>query len=353
MAFAPPAALRRGGRRVDAAGAGALSGVAGASSAAPAPATKPADSFVSPAFRVYIEDTDAYGVLYNGNYLRSYERAVSHVPRAAAPDDAEGPWMVSAVADQKFRSSPALGEEYVVRGERRRLGRGPAQIESWQLELAGRGPDAGDDHARWTVHNSATVVLGRRAAATGAPTASPSGPSGRGANAATATTGGKGSERRFSCYRDELDAHRGRLGTIGHHVPLRNAMNFFERARSDYLGGPTVLRRLQAEDDLLWVVTSVDDGELSLDSMEDDVEPDASVPAPGREVIVRTEFLVKRRGMVVECRHELLAAGAEEAGRPRRRRRLLARATVTIMALRGSTRRPTSKLPPWLLDRLT
>ena len=70
------------------------------------------NSFVSPKFNVYIEDTDAYGVMYNGNYLRSYERALSHVPR-----EHDGRWILSSISNQKFRSSPALGEEYLIRGE--------------------------------------------------------------------------------------------------------------------------------------------------------------------------------------------------------------------------------------------
>ncbi len=75
--------------------------------------------------------------------------------------------------------------------------------------------------------------------------------------------------------------------------------------------------------------------------------------APGREVVVRTEFVVKRRGMVLECRHRLYAeANPGGAGDGAAHGRLLARATVTVMALRGSTRRPTSKLPQWVLDRL-
>ena len=39
----------------------------------------PHTTFHSPSFHVYIEDTDAYGVMYNANYLRAYERALHTV----------------------------------------------------------------------------------------------------------------------------------------------------------------------------------------------------------------------------------------------------------------------------------
>jgi len=92
-----------------------------------------------------------------------------------------------------------------------------------------------------------------------------------------------------------------------------------------------------------------DDGGVS--AMEEDIMH--LHPAPGREVIVRTNFVTKRRGMIVDCQHRLYmdVHSKEDGGREVGKRRLLARATVTIMALKGSTRRPTSKLPQWLLDR--
>jgi hypothetical protein len=82
---------------------------------------------------------------------------------------------------------------------------------------------------------------------------------------------------------------------------------------------------------------------------------------------VRTKFIVKRRGMIVECRHELFMHGDDDyndgdgvgfnmddnGNYNNSRRDLLATATVTVMALKGSTRRPTSKLPQWILDQIT
>ena len=121
-------------------------------------------TFVLPEYKVYIEDTDAYGVMYNGNYIRSYERALSHVPR----HNEDYSWMVLSVTNQKFRSSPMLGENYVIRGVRLEK---DDEEEVWQLEMAttrsktiGDNGDTGeqddyDDGKNWIVHNSATITI--------------------------------------------------------------------------------------------------------------------------------------------------------------------------------------------------
>ena len=67
--------------------------------------------------------------------------------------------------------------------------------------------------------------------------------------------------------------------------------------------------------------TGIDDGKLLLDSIAlehhylNDDEKDGEVsfeedtlilyPTPGREVIVQTNFITKRRGMIVDCQHRL------------------------------------------------
>jgi len=117
---------------------------------------------------------------------------------------------------------------------------------------------------------------------------------------------------------------------------------------------------MQNEEDILWVVTGADDGELMLDSIvlaEDDLkvneEDILSLDwhlTPGKDVIVDTDIFIKRRGMFVECHHRLLLDVKLNNGE--NRRRLLAKATIVIMAIKGSNRRPTSKLPKWVLELL-
>ena len=371
-------------------------------------------TFVSPTYNVYIEDTDAYGVMYNGNYIRSYERALSHFPRHK---DDSCSWLVSSVTNQKFRSSPVLGEEYVIRGillveldEREGQGdEGACQRdqnhmeEVWQLEMATRNRkntannwDTEDDDNDWVVHNSATVTilntlhhsLSLSEKMTEKETASDITPS----KEQNITGGGTIFEQRCTAYNDEFDIHHFNLrhqqqqqsSSYRPHsiLPIRNAMNFFERSRTNYLGGPSTLRKMQVEEDILWVVTSVDAGRVILmvdnnvNCVENDVEGgntttkqaedstylshaivSSTTPSPRRDVIVRTNFIVKRRGMIVECRHELFMLddydeSSQSLTRSNVGRNLLAKATVTVMALNGSTRRPTSKLPQWILDQI-
>jgi len=332
--------------------------------------------------------------MYNSNYLRSYERALSHVPRendedaiAASSDgdtksqqseeDDDGRWILSFITNQKFRSSPALGEEYVIRGDLvERTSSHKNDVEVWQLEMVTQNnKDLGEDG--WIIHNSAAATLTRApkkdaTAALLAPLFTIH------SNSNNTTKLAKMFERRYTPYHDEFDMHyhhhyqqhpQQAINKLrhGYHIPLRNAMNFFERSRTSYLGGPDVLRKMQVEDDILWVVTGIDDGKLLLDSialehyyLDDDDEKDGGVsleegtldlhPTPGREVIVQTSFIAKRRGMIVDCQHRLYMDVNSNDGQ-NVGRRLLAQATVTIMALKGSTRRPTSKLPQWLLDR--
>lgn len=397
----------------------ASSSVDGDATRSPASRATAVKTFTSPAFRVYIEDTDAYGVMYNSNYLRSYERALSHVvvPVVGGDDGGNGHhgWVLSSVAEQRFRSSPSLGGEYVVRGElveRERDGNSGDgdgdDVEIWRLEMVAVNENEvqhghfDDDEERLVVHNSAvaTVTRRRRPPPETAPSSAP-------VRLDAAERSGRFFECAHTAYRDEFDYHAPASSHPHHrsssrpllHLPLRSALNYFERSRSTYLGGPDALRRMQEEEDLLWVVTGIDECELLLDSVaieehshsiidrdngidvddgddDDDGEEAADTvmlkdaefdddwhPVPGREVIVRTDFVVKRRGMIVDCRHRLyLDVGGDPriggntpmtggAAGTKRRRRLLAQATVTIMALRGSTRRPTSKLPGWILDK--
>jgi len=203
----------------------------------------------------------------------------------------------------------------------------------------------------WIVHNSAQVTLSR--------------PTSLVDNISYLSTSATSSKKRVEeihrAYYDELDSHYyPLLDEYHYHVPLRSAMNYFERTRSNVLGGPDVLAKMQNEEDILWVVTGADNGELVLDSIvlyEDDLnvneEDILSLDwdlTPGKDVIVDTDIFIKRRGMFVECHHRLFLDVKLTNGE--NRRRLLAKATMTMMAITGSTRRPTSKLPKWVLELL-
>ena len=75
--------------------------------------------------QVFIEDTDAYGVVYNGNYLKYFERAL-----LASSSNV----IVAKVMKQRFKSSPSLGERVVV-----------------EAELKDNGGSGEDDTSVWNV----------------------------------------------------------------------------------------------------------------------------------------------------------------------------------------------------------
>ena len=291
-------------------------------------------SFTSPKFRVYIEDTDAYGVIYNSNYIRQYERAFTHVPSDDSTERKQ--WVMIAITNQKFRSSPTLGSEYIVTGK---LVESLADNkEVWQMEMTSV-PTDDDGNADVVVYNSATVTFASTPLAYISPL-----------EEQMISSSEMYHKQSFSCYPDEFDIHSqatdsgAQTQQYAYHIPIRSASNFFERHRTTYLGGPDKLRKLQEEDGILFVVTALDDGEIFLDALD-------STNHVGKDVIVETKFVVKRRGMVTECHHRLyMNMDADEAeDNAVKSKTLLAKATMTMMTLDKRTYRPTSKLPEWLM----
>ncbi|KAI2511252.1 hypothetical protein MHU86_3218 [Fragilaria crotonensis] len=263
----------------------------------------------SPPMQVFIEDTDAYGVVYNTNYVRAYERAL-HWFGESSPVASEllrkQDWSTVKVEKQRFKKSHALGGDFVVTGTRK--SQSPT-LEVWELEMA--------NQETGTVYNSAVITIG---------TELPSPPPLNYDEALSPMAGN------FLLYRDEFDINlHGRL-------PLRNVMNPFERSRSNSLGGPDALRKLQEEDGLIIVVTSVDEAAL--------IHNDAVRCRPGSTVTVTTIFQVKRRGMI-RCLHTMWAD--DDSGVPHR----VAQAVVVLMILDAASRKPTSAIPDWLKEKLT
>ena len=352
--------------------------------AAAAPVTASV-TFRSPSFHVYIEDTDAYGVMYNANYLRAYERAmhivsfkppsyVTSIHRGGADHDVShgdessldlldggaldhAGWFVLGVTDHKFKGSPPLGGEYIVEGElmERSCDEDNACLEEWKLVM--RSPDIlsdgedEDDNAKPTIYNTASLTIASPSRSGELPphyhpTAPPFDES-----------SGAIVRSIFEPYRDEFDP------TLPHRMPLRNVLNLFERARTDYLGGPDALRKMESEDNVVWVVTSVDNCELcnlreaGWEEEERNVDDNDDSPTslvqclPGQSVTVKTNFVSKRGGMILDCNQMLLVPAWDETLKTYRNRRL-AQATISIMALDAQKRRPTRKIPEWFVDKI-
>jgi acyl-CoA thioesterase FadM len=260
---------------------------------------KQQQQYTSPPFRVYIEDTDAYGIMYNGNYLRAYERALQTTANTSvlvAKHPAE--WSIIAVDQHRFKSSPSLGTIYEIVSE---LTSQNDHEEVWNMVMR-------DVEDKSIVYNSATLTIG-----TNIP-----------APCSVMSEGVTSFVDKFTPFRDEFD---------GDIIPIRNQLNFFERARSNSLGGPDALRKLQQEDGLIFVVSSIDQGSLV---------SSPSYGGIGQSVIVETAVVTKRQGMVMEFQHALLTLN-ENGGRDR-----IGQAKVTLVSLNATTRRPTKDLPDWL-----
>jgi acyl-CoA thioesterase FadM len=290
-------------------------------------------SFASQPMQLYIEDTDAYGVMYNGNYIKSYERALHEFHIQAKQvnwNEQNSPtsfslsvlldrsdFILSHCTSHKFKSSPSLGSEYVIKGTMKQSTDGvdsdDVQEETWSLEMVEYVDSEMDRNDKCPkIYNTATVTIST-------PTKPSPYMSPFVADKAPMLT------KAFTIHRDEFDVH------MPGAIPLTTALNLFERVRSDALGGPDKLRQMQEDDNIIWVVTSVDD--LQIDARN-------SI-RPGDNVLVSMYCTMKRNGMLVVCNQELRTTPINDDEDTI----VLAKGTVTICAIDTIRGRPTSKIP--------
>ena len=284
-------------------------------------------SFTTRPVPVFIEDTDAYGVMYNSNYLRAFDRALQSVaasnqqqqeePNGTSPSlssvlSHEDVTIVS-VESQKFRASPPLGGSFVVEGVLRERN---ANEEIWDLTMKSDNSDDDDtDPVIYNILQGATIVpshtLPDRFVRD--PLAPP----------ATATTGETVTDV-FDTYRDDFPL------SMSTYMPLYKMLNLFERSRSNWLGGPEILHRLQQEG-ILCVVSGLSD--LTLLSS---LDPVSSVLRPVR---VESEVEIKRRGSVFD----FYQTAYDIHDTP------IAQGKVTIWIISEANKRPTT-FPDWFLE---
>jgi hypothetical protein len=231
----------------------------------------PVLNFTSCPIRVYIEDTDAYGIVYNTNYLRIFDRALfaetltgSHSTELKSILGSD--WSVVAVGNQKFLASPVLGSEVVVWG---------------QLIIMKNYFDAtnNDDsnQSRWSVWNMqmrsidgtkiynvvTDLVIASSFVMKNVSQWKDMLPEWALMDDGTEHDHEELKEEEesakmdvshhdtFRIQRDELDVH------VPGQLPLRNILSYFERGRTNIFGGPNNLKRMQQQDGILAVVTSV------------------------------------------------------------------------------------------------
>ncbi|CAB9498847.1 expressed unknown protein [Seminavis robusta] len=306
-------------------------------------------TFVSPRFQCFIEDTDSYGVMYHANYLRAYDRAlhsmfmindnslndVINSCTSMAPDGADiggfknkqdhealmvdtyADWSIVNVEHQKFNKSPPLGGTFVIHGTM--IEQPNKEREVWDLYMREH------EHPQSTLFNFARVTIARPGVFI--PPDNIVADIAEDQEADIIQT-----KDMFWLYRDEFDAH------YPTHLPLRNALCLFERSRSNLLGGPERLRMLKERDNLVFVVTKINDCCKFPASPGNGEVADLK---PGNLVHIDTDFDVRMNGKIIDCHQTLYADD-----------RPVAQATVTLMTLNAETFKPSSDLPEWLRDVL-
>lgn len=304
-------------------------------------------TFVSPPFRCYIEDTDSNGVMNHANYLQVYDRAlhsmfmlndnnlanVLETCTNMMPDGADvgglkreksdqdmlvesySDWSIVNVEHQRFRTSPKLGSSYFVHGTL--VDQPKVDSEVWDVCLR----ESWDPNS--PMFNFARVTISRP----GVYIPPDNIVSDYGLENEDSVTSTK---EVFWLYRDEFDAHPTNL-------PLRNALNLFERSRANFVGGPEALQTLKEEHGIIFALSSIND----MCKFPAGVNGEDADLSPGQLVIIQTDFEVQRQGMILECHQTLLADD-----------RPVAQASVTLMTLNAETFEPTNDLPDWLMEIL-
>jgi acyl-CoA thioesterase FadM len=274
-------------------------------------------TFTSAPTKTYMEDIDAYGVMWHVNYLQAYDRALHlTLPPAHTIADAINvldypDWSIVRVNTQRFKAALRLGDEYVVSGE---LQSRNGDVEDvWALTIY-----KSDDPS--VVYNTATVTVAR-------PQDDPQAMFPNPEPFDVKTVG----SYKYQIYRDEFAAH------LASHIPLTSAMNIMERSRTNQLGGPDLLLKMKEEDGIVWYVVSAED--LCLVRMDKQC-------VPGQQVASELGIVAKRRGMILDIHHTLVLLTAD-GGVTR-----MAQGKVSIMAVNEKLGKPTANIPKWCLEKL-
>lgn len=250
--------------------------------------------FTSDVQHLRIEDTDAYGIMYNANYLKAYARSLE-----SRFGDKEK--SIIGFRSMKFSGSPLLGEAFVVRGTQNE------SDSTWDMTLESYNEagevgtkeynyvqgllfadvplqvnDENDHHVPFE-HNSSTQCL---------------------------------HENQYTIYKDEFEH--------GNRLPLFTVLNYFERPRSQSLGGAKGLFHLQ-EIGIMAVVTRIDNLRAY----------DAPI-APGDVVKIQSYALLRRKSLVSYTQVAFVNG------------KKIAEGTITVMTIDENTKRP-APLPEWAL----
>ena len=333
--------------------------------------------------RVYIEHTDAYQVVYHANYFkflaRGREEALfgargGEIVAALTSEGSKGggtssdgdatPFLVAAPTTRaraaRFASPATLGDDLIVTSAVIEVDANEKTVvfEQTVLDAATRetrfaatttvvalfssfadGDDGGEtrafgtDHPTWLALNAAekrSVPLGTERG---------------GATPSHANESAFSRHRRFAT---KITLHREELGRGEFGFCEADVLRFFERNRTDAIGGSAALARLKDERGIIVVVSGMEDiafapgGMRALVAGEESETRTKKAPPRLRAVFSRAATEVKRRGLQIAFAHELVAAPTEgpDADAWSSEAVVLARAEVTCTCLSAETGRP-------------
>jgi Predicted thioesterase len=327
--------------------------------------------YCSEPMQVYIEDTDAYGVVYNAKYISFYERALYEIRReyrnkerrnqqssnrgerndgisigsssfigqsqssmkqnkripSSIVLDTDEDFCLTALSDHHFKSSLSLGSQFIILAKLVLDDRNVAchdnyHEEIWSLQMqeyttvqdTSRTCDSSPSTILSKVVNSATVTVSKGKHAAFRPSLQVVSP--RTTNLPIQPL--RSFQNTFIVHPDEFHIH------LPNALPIRTVLNLFIRQNSIGIGGPVVLSELQEKYNFQYVVSSINhvniyhapaggedgDGRRCSDhsSAFDEEEKDQTFYIkPGMMVTVRSCVRVKRKGMILEFELQITA----------------------------------------------
>jgi acyl-CoA thioesterase FadM len=344
--------------------------------------------------KTYIEDTDTYGVLYHGNYIKYYERVLrSHY------NDFQ--YVISNIETQTFRKSPTLGEEVTIIGQTIHHNVDDDQYVHngsiiWNLKMI---RDENNE-----LLNEATVRV----------LFVPSmlhNTSQQNVQSTITVEDNNNSNRseinikkphisKFIVHYDEMESflfnsHHQNLSNSHNEfmnyqhikiLPIRSTLNFLERDRTNLLGGPDILEQMKTLDGIIFVVTRISDVSIfdccrtmthnnsnHKNKVLDSDEEASSISSPTvsttkivtshlvidplSEISVISNISVKRKKVVEFCSKLVVANNSEPQqkhetmnGKQNSGENVIAKGIVTIMCLDAKSFKP-KEVPENLLQK--
>ena len=318
-------------------------------------------------FDVYIEDTDHYAVVYYANYFRFCARAFENMLLEMRNDDATtlttredlgeergefyddddefGAWWCDHIEEAKYVSPAILGDR--IRVESIVIAENISDDErekSWVVNHSMRkmgGDDDDDDEDATTV--SFTCRLRYRSRRGGRKSSNWYRES-----SDSASSSGSGS----SSSRSETDRRRATnirffASELNHrsvwHVDV---LRWFERNRTDLIGGPKALESLKSEDECVVVVSSISNVTIFTDVIEDMIVQSSRGAHPSSLLSFSSVRFLRRD---VQCEFDQRVVGLADA--PNDDLRVVASGKITCTVLKRENMRP-RKSPRALKERL-